>query len=237
LIESGSVAIYGIAAAAPDIDDQTMRLETPTVSELGLIIAQRSAGEAAAEYPDVAGVWAEVAEEVGVGRRSRAIIFERISNSHRSRARIDSAGKGRLARIASSAEARPTRARALTGHLFEANFERQTAQLRLATGELVDVEFPPELANDIYSVLRRRPSLVGEVTFDPVAQRALRIRVRKVDTGRQLPLFNVDFWTDTTIHDLRTGSGTPGVTNPETLRVDATDDEWARLFSALGIEA
>jgi hypothetical protein len=232
-VESGSVTVYGNPAVAP-LDPGSLNLDTPTISELGLQISFSALGRDAATYPDVAGTWVDVGDELGIGKRFDSLRMDDLRSRRTRTAVLDGRGKERLRMVAAAATLRSVTGQAVTGRLFEADFERRTAKLRAPAGGIVTVEFPEELDDDIQRALRRYPALSGEVKFNPKTNQAVSVRVRRIDIGQQMAMFGVDFWNDSTIADLRTGGGRPGVTDPEKLRVAASDDEWAAFFEAVG---
>src|SRR5262249_35355144 len=61
----------------------------------------------------------------------------------------------------------PAQDQELVGTLVEADFERNTARLRLPAGSSVDVSFSAELSDDIHEALRSKARLVGVVQYNP----------------------------------------------------------------------
>lgn len=232
-VESGSVTVYGNPAVAPP-EPGSLLLDTPTISELGLQISFGALGQDAKNYPDVAGTWVAVADELGIGKRFNALRMDDLRTSKPRTAVLDAARKERLRTVAAAASLRSVTGHWVTGRLFEADFDKRTAKLKAPGGGIVTVEFPDELADEIQQALRRYPVLTGEIKFDPKTNQAVSVRVRRINIGQQMPMFGVDFWNDSTIADLRSGGGLAGVTDPAKLRVEASDDEWAAFFDAVG---
>jgi hypothetical protein len=132
-------------------------------------------------------------------------------------------------------EQRPTsRDETLVGVLFEADFEGNTAKLRLANGGVVTVNFSLDLADDIQEALRSRARLEGVVRYHPRTAQASSVELRTVVRNTQLALDGDAFWQSPTFAELQAGQGTTGRVDPDDLGIsDLTDDERAAFLAAL----
>lgn len=88
--------------------------------------------------------------------------------------------------------------------LFEANFERRTAQLRLPSGQAVTVTFSENLDNQVHQALRERSELEGIVHYDVARAEATSIELRRVSRAeqRELELTATDFWRERSVDEL-----------------------------------
>lgn len=133
---------------------------------------------------------AELAESLGIGERHQELVLESERTSRP--VRLGEVERARMRRLAG---ARPRRQEdVLVGSLREADFDRQTARLHLATGETVTVSFPPALEDEIYQVLRGQALVEGLVTYDPNTSVARRVEVRAVASPEALPFDSGAFW-------------------------------------------
>jgi len=122
----------------------------------------------------------------------------------------------------------------LQGSLYEANFDARTAQLKGLGGEIVRVEYPEELADDIYEVLRGTANLAGEVTFSPETMRANSIKVSQVNRPVQLALD--EFWESKPIAEIATEAGIHKVEDPQELVIAGLSPaDWAELREAMRV--
>lgn len=232
-IERGSVVAVLEApekASDPDSFDLTDR-------GLGELAIDKALGTAAGDehdMPDVADAFVRMAEEVGIGRRYDAVSFEQPHDHRDHPVRIDSSSLERL-----KAEARrPATAKddSVIGVLVEADFENGTARLRGSGGTRTQVQFPPELADEIQQALREPARLRGEVLYDPKTSEARAVELRQIVRGDQLALGldPGDFWTSRTVEEIADELGIALIRSVETLRDrEATDDEVDRMLAAL----
>ena len=142
-----------------------------------------------------------------------------------------------MERLAAAAQRPPTaKEDALVGVLVEADFESFTARLRGPGGSRTQVQFPPELADEIKQALREPARLRGEVRYDPKTSEARAVELREIVRGDQLALGLEpgDFWTTRTVVEIAAEQGIAPIGDVETLRDnEATDDEVDRILAAL----
>lgn len=168
----------------PDMQpEDALDLDVESLGELALGRALQVAAEMSTEA-DVAEALADWAEEIGVGVRYDSVTLEP-GNRQQPAVVVDASTVERLRAVAAKAQ-RPPRQDTLTGLLFEADFERDTAHLRTPEGDSVAVSFGPELSDDIHRALRGRASLVGEIQYDPITSGAVSIRIREIFRPEQL---------------------------------------------------
>lgn len=188
---------------------------------------------------DVAGVLAQLADDLAIGTRYEALDFEYRHPGRARSATLNGDVRARLAAAATAAAA-DERQQLLRGTLVEADFERFTARLRMPDGTQVTVSFDLGLADDVQHALRRPSALEGVVAFDRYRQIARSVQLRSIVRSQQLAMgFEpVDFWHDRTVEELAEEQGTGVVENLATLRdEEASEEEVAALFAALDLEA
>jgi hypothetical protein len=201
-LEEGSlVTVLQLPDIAPSED--TFGLEVETLGELALARALNVAAGDSAE-PDIAEAFTDWADELGIGARYTAVNLESSNGASPRRVVVDPPAVERLRGVAARRVTAP-REDTLTGLLFEADFERDTAHLRAPDGASVAVRFGAELSDEIHRALRQRTSLVGEVHYDPVTNHAISIRLREISRPAQLriDLAPETFFENPTIDDLR----------------------------------
>lgn len=207
-LEEGSlVSVLQLPDLPPT--DNTFGLEVESLGELALSRALHVAAGDSAE-PDVAEAFADWADELGIGARYTAINLESSNGATPRRVVVDPPAVDRLRAAAAHRETAP-REEMLTGLLFEADFERDTAHLRAPDGTSVAVTFGGDLSDDIHRALRQRASLVGEVHYDPITALAVSIRLREISRPEQLriDLAPEAFFANPTVSDLRQGHRRP----------------------------
>lgn len=233
-LTSGSVVAEILPAPALPLPG-AIDLDAETLSEqaIGRVI-DVAAGQVDGD-PDLARAFSAFVDRV-VGRRPGASLrLEDRRPSHEREVVVD-ARFGETVRAALSATA-PSQGD-VTGRLFEANLEARSAQVRMPSGERVDIQFEPDLDPDIRRSLGNRSALRGEIIYDPHTKRAKAMHVREIVTGDQLALdFEVaDFWTDRPVSDLIAEAAVGPVENSGDLQLHGVSEaEWEALYQALGI--
>jgi hypothetical protein len=120
------------------------------------------------------------------------------------------------------------------GLLFEADFEEETARLRLPDGGVVTVAFTPDLADDIHEALRSQARLDGLVRYDSRTSQATHVELRAVERSMQAPLDAEAFWRSESFATLQAAQGRTGHVDPTALAInDLTDRERADFLAAL----
>lgn len=184
---------------------------------------------------ELAAAVAQLATELGIGDRNTSITL--INDSEQTgkparRATIDGAVRERMQRLSEQPPA--SRDETLVGVLFEADFEGNTARLRLASGGVVTVNFSPELADGIQEALRSRARLEGHVRYHPRTAQATSVELRAVSRSTQLELDVDSFWESQTFAELQAAQGTTGRVDAAALGMtDLTNDERAAFLAAL----
>lgn len=229
-IRSGSVAISVLPALGPAFPiGDSLALVAETASERALSIVYQAVGSSSASYPDVAALWAEVGEGLGIGERYTGISIEPVD---RARVTLDRPAIDRLRATAQHAQRAVTR-NLVTGVLYEADFEAFTAKLRDPTRSSVSVKFDAGSAGAIKEALRGRTTLVGHVTYDAKAGRVVSVRVERVEEPLQLTAD--DFWAEKSVESIVREQGIQALDDAASLRMDGVSDEdWATFFEALG---
>lgn len=143
----------------------------------------------------VARALAELAESLGIGERHEELVLDSprlVDVLH-----LDVTGRTRMRMLADAPAAQ--RSDVLVGSLREADFDKHTARLQTASGEVVVVAFPAGLEDQIYDALRRPAQVEGIVTVDPMTSTAKRVEVRSISTPEMLPFDPEAFWQDTEV--------------------------------------
>lgn len=237
-LTSGSISAGVLPAAPKPLPEGGFDHGAETLSEqaFGLVL-NVAAGEAEG-HGDLARALVEFTDRF-VGRDAGAVLRLRDQRPNREReVVVDTERRLEIAKYLGAASATRTATDNVTGRIFEANVEANSAQVRTSTGERVDVEFDAEHATEIKQLLGDRAALRGEITFDPRTQRAKTVHVREILAGDQLGLDfdGVDFWTDRPVAELVAEAGAKPVEDPADLEVRGiTAGEWSALYEALGI--
>jgi hypothetical protein len=183
---------------------------------------------------DVADALARLAEELDIGGRFDAIVIEGSVVGRMRTGTLDRGQSLKLRRFADGEES--VRRDALYGVLFEANFERRSAQLRLPSGQSVTVTFPEALDDEVHEALRERSQLEGIVRYDAATAEATSVELRSVTRVEQRELeFGNAFWIERSVAELAGDQGIQPLTDPTKLRDDeASDDEVTAFLNAIG---
>ncbi|MBJ7604470.1 MAG: hypothetical protein JF888_15015 [Candidatus Dormibacteraeota bacterium] len=192
-LEEGSVVCV---LQFPDAPPNGVSFDLGDVISLGetaLTYAVSTATEGRRAYSDVAAALVQLANDIGVGSRCKAVALS-IGDDRQPEVVIDAERRERLRLVA--APAPNPRADAITGTLVEADFERRTARLRTPLGQAIAVQFDPDIDDAIYELMRRTSKLRGEITYDPSTLQARAIRVRGLGKAEQMELATSeeDFW-------------------------------------------
>jgi hypothetical protein len=226
--------------ALPEMADPSDEELPITVADLSSQAFERLLAAVAGDDPEVdtelAGAIAQMASELGIGdRNSLVTLAEGAGWPGRSRrqATIDLAVRQRMQQV--SVQAPRSRDETLVGVLVEADFEGETARLRLPDGRPITVRFPAELADDIQEALRSRAQFRGLVQYHPRTSQAIGVELRALVRSTQLPFDTDSFWQAGTFAGLQAAQHTTGQVNPDDLAIDdLTDDERAAFLAALG---
>jgi hypothetical protein len=184
---------------------------------------------------ELAEAVAAMAADLGIGDRNSAITLigvEGAGGAPPRRVVIDGAVRARMQRR--SEQSPKVRDETLIGVLFEADFEGNTAKLRLGNGNIVMVSFSPDLADDIQEALRSRARFDGLVRYHPKTSQVIGVELRAVVRGTQLVPDVDSFWQQQTFEELQSAQGITGRLDPRALGIpDLTDDERAAFLAAI----
>jgi hypothetical protein len=233
-VESGSVVgLLGLPDSAPSDDELPI-----AVADLSSLAFDRLldaiAGQASEVDPELAAAVAQVAAEIGIGDRNVSLVLSdqvRAGDDQvQRRATLDVNARRRMQRVGSLAAREKDET--LIGVLFEADFEQNTAKLRLADNAVVVVAFSGDLADDIQETLRSRVGFEGAVRYDPKTSQATSVEVRALLDSRQLALNGEAFWRVKTFAELQADQRTTGLADPADLAIsDLTEEERAAFLS------
>jgi hypothetical protein len=234
--ERGSfVELLGLPDTADPSDEE---LPIP-VADLSSMAFRRLLDLITSEDPEtdsqLAAAIAKMASELGIGDRNTSITLiesDSLIGGEPRRAKIDAEVRERMQRIS---ERRPdVRDETLVGVLFEADFEGNTAKLRLASGGVVTVSFAPELADEIQEALRSQTGVEGLVHYDARTTQARTVELRAIVRSVQLEFNSDAFWQPLRFDTLQIEQDTTGLVEPDELAInDLTADERAVFLAAL----
>lgn len=232
-IERGSVVAV-LEAPERLAESGALDLADRGLGELAIDRALRTAAGDEDDLPDVADAFVRIADDVGIGRRYDAVVFERAEDGRTRSVRIDSAS---VARLVAVARRPPTpREDTVVGVLVEADFESFTARLRGPGGSRTQVQFPPELSDEIKQALREPARLRGDVRYDPQTAEARAVELRQIVRGDQLHL-GLDpgeFWATRSLAELAQELGIAPIEDVGELRDrEATEEEVDQMLAAL----
>jgi hypothetical protein len=237
-VESGSfveiLALPDVSEAADDeLPIQVADLSSQALDRLLDMLDERP-GSAA---PELASAVAQLATDLGIGERNTSITLSSEGPSGGAsstrRVAIDASVRARMQRLSSPQVS--AQDQELVGILVEADFERNTARLRLPTGSSVDVHFPADLAEDIHEALRSNARLDGVVQYNARTSEVKSVILRALHRtwGTQLMLESGSFWDSPTFAELQDAQGTTGQLAVSGLAItDLTDDERAAFLAA-----
>lgn len=185
--------------------------------------------------PEVAASLAELSNDLDIGERYEGLWIE-VDGPKPRRAEIDSGVRERLRELATTRADRNAKRDKVTGTLYEADFEKNTAHLRIPEGKSVRVSFRDAMADDIQMALRHPAELEGEIEYDPRTSMAVAVELRSVRRADQLMigLDTGEFWRNPTIEELRQAHGVAPIEDLDSLRIsDASDEELEAFLEAL----
>lgn len=236
-LTSGSIVATVLPAAPTPLPEGGFDLGVETLSEQAIGLVLDVAGGQTEGHADLARALVDFTDR-HLGRYEGAVLrLEDRRPDHRREVIVDGARRSELRKKVEAAVTLSVSTKDVTGRLFEANLETNSAKVRTPTGEKVDVQYSPEHEDDIRHLLGHRADLRGEITYDRGTQHAKAIRIREIVTGDQLGLDfgGVDFWTDRPVSQLIAQAGAKPVEDPADLELHgASDGEWAALYEALG---
>ncbi len=182
----------------------------------------------------LAAAVAQLADELGIGERTDSLTLGE-PDPARPSAVVDLSVRQGMRQIAQRPA--PDRDDLVVGTLFEADFERLTARLRMpAGGGTVTVTFPATMADAIQQALRSEAQLEGRVRYDARTGTATSIETRAVTHAEQLLLHSGDwpFGENLSVAELQHRQGVDGRVNVADLAAhDLTEDERDAFVAAL----
>ena len=229
-VEAGSVVavlrLPQLAEAADDgaldmgVDDLAGAAFDRLVTSFALPDAQVDLG--------IAKALADLGRELGIGERNDELLM----TSARTPlvGRLNASARERMRRLADAPQSfQPD---VLLGTLREADFDRGTARLHLATGETVGVDFSAEHADDIQEALRGQAVFEGIITFDPTTTTVQRVELRRISNPEPLPFDPSAFWQPTSVERLAEAQGVLPASFESPL-AEWSEQELADIASAL----
>lgn len=182
----------------------------------------------------LAAAVAQLADELGIGERADTLSLGEPDPAQPS-AVVDMGVRQQMHRL--SRRPPSQREDLVVGTLFEADFERHTARLRMPAGRgTVTVTFPADMADDIQRALRSEAQLEGQVQYDRQTGTATSIETRALVRAEQLLLHEGD-WSFTehfSVAELQQRQGVEGRVNLAGLVTDdLTEDERDAFVAAL----
>ena len=185
--ETGSF-VHVFEIPSPEQPPDSLGLEGSSLGELGAQVALSALGASAIDYADVAEVWIQVADEIGIGtRHDRLELVQSLPGGERT-AVLDGERRFKIASLLRELPLFELRRDMVIGVLVEADFEAMTARLRTPSGDRLQVTFDPSLSDDIQFALRHSASLLGEIRVNTETATAVSVHVRSVNAPQQLEL-------------------------------------------------
>lgn len=232
-IETGSVVLELELPEAPFDSDASLDLEDPQLGRLALESLFAQAEQPSDPY--VAEALLDVADQMAIGEKYDAVDLALTQRGSAERhASVDSRVRQNLRDYVESDGSPDQREDDVSGVLFEANFERRTAQLRTAAEGSVEVSFDEDHADAIQTALRQRSTLRGEVTYDPTHNTVRRVRLEEIVYGaEQLALDPHDFWRERSFDELAAQQSSGRPVDPVELYDDEASDEERDAFMAV----
>lgn len=228
-VRAGSVVAVLTLPALAQHAEGTLDVDVEDLAGAAFDRLALSSGQADDQVePGIAHALAELADGLGIGDRHDELRLE--SDRPGRGVLLDAAGRARMRRLADAP--RKQQSDVLIGSLREADFDRGTARLRTAGGEVVAVSYPPEMEDQIQEALRGQAHFEGVVSYDPATATARRVDLRRITTPQALPFDPGDFWTVTSVEVLREAQGVGVLTLNEPL-LALTAEEQADLSAAL----
>jgi hypothetical protein len=234
-VEVGRGSFYTVLALPDDVaDEEALPVSVADLSERALERVLDVINSEVDVDREIASAIAQIGEELGVGERTDRVVVERVDTPTGLRtqsAQIDERVCAYMRQVSLGVD-HPSRQDIVTGSLVEADFERNTARLRLTPpGSAVVVRFPDELADEVKAALREPTELEGRVTYDSRTAMAKSVEVRAVHRGEQLHLGDLEaFWRPRSVAEL---AREQGITEPPDLTAplvpDLTPEERADL--------
>lgn len=229
-VESGSVRV----ALAPSRSEQflmgdNLGLDAQDVSQRAMVIAREAIEGGGSRYPDVARVWVELADRVGLGKRYERIVIEEpgrppVALDVRVREQLRDVAERTLHGMGTDV---------VSGVLFAADFEKLTAKLRLGNGSQVEVDFDLDHAEEIKRALRNMTTIAGHAQYDRKSNRIVNVRLEHIDRPVQLSLAG-EFWVDKSARQLLEEQGVTRAPDPSWFRMaDVSPAEWDEFFEAI----
>lgn len=181
------------------------------------------------QEPAVARALVDLSDSLGIGERYEALWVEREGQ----RGRIDEDRHQQLREL-SRTPPREDRDDRVVGTLVEADFEKETARLRVPDGRAVVVQFDETLADEIQQALREPAEFEGRVAYDPKTAVATSVELQTITRADQLIIgfSRGDFWHTPTIEDLRREKQVEPVEDLRELRDEDASDEEVDAFMA-----
>lgn len=231
-VRPGSVAVAFDLPSSTNPDDM-LDLATESIGEAGWSAVARAVDVPDEAATDVLRRLVRVADEVGVGTR-----FEAIHLVVRGTVltRVDVARRDHLREVVAQRDAVLSQPSAVTGILFEADFENRSAKVRAQSGDVVALEFEDDQADAIHDALRATSDFEGEVTYDPVTNGVRSVHLRQVRRVEQLVFEGgtESFWEPLSLDRLAADQDVTPSTSFEGLVDDTlTDEEFDAFLAAL----
>jgi hypothetical protein len=233
-IKRGSV-ILEVRGPRAVPDEGELDLSVESLADLGWSTAMSTLNNAAVtDDPDVLRRLLSLANGLSIGGRYEAIEFRTDGTPV---ARLDEERRERLRSVVERRQEPLPPPPAVSGVLFEADFERHTAKVRTQDGNVVDLIFEPDQSGTIKEALRERSQFQGDVTFDPVTNSVKSIRLRRITRFEQLLLGTEggeSFWNALSFGELSGAQGTGTVESFDELRdTSLSDDEFQQYVDTL----
>jgi len=233
-IKRGSVVLEIQAPHAVPEDDE-LGFSVDSLADLGWSVATSALRDVSDEDdPDVLVRLLALANDMAIGNRFDAVEFR---TNGEVIARLDGDRRQGLRAAVERRRDSATPPPAVTGVLFEADFERHSARVRTQDNGVVELVFEEEQAAAIKEALRERSQFRGEVSFDPITNSVKSVRLTEITRFEQLLLGDDGsqvFWNLLSFDELVVTQGTAPIESFDDLRDDSlSEDEFEKFVDAL----
>ena len=229
-IKRGSVVLEVVGPQSGPLEDE-LDLSVESLADLGWTTATGALNRLdEADDPDVLVRLLNLADHMSIGNRFDAVEFR---TDGKPVAKLDEAKRKTLRTAVERRQDSSSPPPAVTGVLFEADFERHSARVRTQDDDVVELIFEEDQADTIKEALRERSQFQGDVTFDPVTNSVKSVKLRRITRFEQLLLgddLGRSFWRRASFEELAEEQRTGPVASFDDLRDESLSDDEFQAF-------
>ncbi len=181
-------------------------------------------------FPEAAAVLKQLAENLDIGKRYEMLAFVQPGEVPRE-AVLNANARSRLSR-AVQRRTHIDDSGTLSGILYEADFEKNTARVRTPLGDSVAVRFDDSHAKSIKGALREQAQIQGSITYNEATTAIVSVELSKIAPAVQLELVSdfENFWISQSLEELAESQGVKVVSRIEDIQDHTISDEEAEAF-------